>query len=111
MNILSLINLQNSKSIEYDYFLHKDEVLNIRKKENTLEAERWNERGGLQASRKKASRSTGPLPAFSVFVDEECAIQNERQEIEHGQQMNRQKQVRDERTFRERPDEGKVSNG
>jgi len=81
-----------------------------RKKENTLEAERWNERGGLQASRKKASRSTGPLAAFSVFVDEECAVQNERQEIEHGQQMNRQKHVRDERTFRERPDEGMVSN-
>mmetsp|Transcript_20600 Transcript_20600/g.23120 ORF Transcript_20600/g.23120 Transcript_20600/m.23120 type:complete len:1260 (-) Transcript_20600:14-3793(-) len=78
-----------------------------RKKENTLEAERWNERGGLQASRKKmSSRSTGPLPAFSVFIDEECAVRNDRQEIEHSQQIDRQRQVRDERTFRERTGEG-----
>ena len=81
-----------------------------RKKENTLDAERWNERGGLQASLvNKSSRSKGPLPAFSVFVDEECANYNERQELEHGQQMDRQRQVRDERTFRERPSEGMVS--
>ena len=57
----------------------------------------------------KSSRSKGPLPAFSVFVDEECANYNERQELEHGQQMDRQRQVRDERTFRERPSEGMVS--
>ena len=85
-----------------------------RRKENMLEAERWNERGGLRVSSQKRmtsrSRSKGPLPAFSVFVDEECAIQNNRQKLEQEQQMDRQRQVRDERTFRERGDEAMVSN-
>jgi len=81
-----------------------------RKKENTMTAERWNERGGMQSSYPKTASSTsrtkGPLPAFSVFVDEECAAENERQEKEQEKQMQRQRQVRDERTFKERDTEG-----
>jgi len=75
-----------------------------RKKENTLEAERWNERGGLQPSlqRTARSRSTGPPAPFSVFVDEECAVANERQEEEEKRHLEHQRQVRDDRTFRER---------
>jgi len=81
-----------------------------RRKENTIAAERWNERGGMQSSYPKTtastSRSKGPMPAFSVFVDEECAAQNERQKKEQQNQMDRQRQVRDERTFKERDSEG-----
>ena len=84
-----------------------------RKKENSLAAERWNERGGIQPSYQKiaasTSRSKGPLPAFSVFVDEACAAENERQKEQHEQQMDRQRQVRDERTFKERDGEAMVS--
>jgi hypothetical protein len=84
-----------------------------RRKENLQTAERWNERGGIQHSYQKsivsAPRSKTPLPAFSVFVDEECATKNEQQEQEKEAQMDRQRRVRDERTFRERDSEGMVS--
>jgi hypothetical protein len=82
-----------------------------RKKENNLDAERWNERGGLHSSFQRATkyRSAGPPPAFSVFVDEECAIQNERQDDEQRKDLDRHRQARDERTFRERDVEGMVS--
>ena len=84
-----------------------------RKKENNLEAERWNERGGLHSSFQQRaanrSRSTGAPTAFSVFVDEECAVQNERQEVEQRNHLDRHRQARDERTFKERGSEGMVS--
>lgn len=80
-----------------------------RKKENTQDPEQWNVRGGLQASiLRKRSRSTGPPPAFSVFVDEECAIQNARKSEEQQLRSEQQRRVRDERTFRERDDEAMV---
>jgi hypothetical protein len=84
-----------------------------RKKENNLEAERWNERSGLHSSFQQRaasrSRSTGAPTAFSVFVDEECAIQNERQEVDQQKHLDRHRQARDERTFKERGSEGMVS--
>ena len=84
-----------------------------RKKENLAAAERWNERGGIQRSYHKsaalAPRSKTPLAAFSVFVDEECAAKNELEEQQQEAQNDRQRQVRDERTFRERDNEGMVS--
>jgi hypothetical protein len=83
-----------------------------RRKENLASTERWNERGGIQHSQKSkvsAPRSRTPLPAFSVFVDEECAAENERQEQQQEAHVDRQRQVRDERTFRERDSEGMVS--
>lgn len=81
-----------------------------RKKENTLEAERWNERGGLQTSHKrKQPESRGPPPAFSVFVDEECARRHQRDVEEEQLQAERHRQVRDDRTFRDRDREGMVS--
>jgi hypothetical protein len=81
-----------------------------RKKENTTEAERWNERGGLRRARetKQRSRSKGPPPAFAVFVDEECAAQHENEETVKEVEADHQRRVRDERTFRERGDEGMV---
>jgi hypothetical protein len=44
-----------------------------------------------------------------VFVDEECAVRNECEEDEQRSHLNRQRQVRDERTFREREGEEVVS--
>jgi hypothetical protein len=87
-----------------------------RKKENTMKAERWNERGALQntssgvargAARHHRSRS-GPPPPFAVFVDEECAAQHKNEEAQRSAEAERHKHVRDERTFRERGDEGMV---
>ncbi len=82
-----------------------------RRKENLASAERWNERGGMQRTfqKSKAAAPKAPLPAFSVFVDEECAAKNEREDQEQEAQIRRQRQVRDERTFRERDNEGMVS--
>lgn len=97
-----------------------------RRKENNLDAERWNERGGLNApaaqsssasagvgflSRPAHSRiaSRGAPPPFAVFVDEECAAQHEKDETEQHTQAERHRSARDERTFRERSDEGLVS--
>ena len=81
-----------------------------RKKENSLAAERWNERGGMQHSYQKTTmqRSTAPQPAFSVFVDDECAAKNKRQEQHQADQKERHRHVRDERTFKERDGEGMV---
>jgi hypothetical protein len=82
-----------------------------RKKENNQHAEQWNERGGLQtsahSSRKHFAKESSN--SFSVFVDEECAFENERQEREKRKYLARQRQVRDDRTFRERNIEGMVS--
>ena len=93
-----------------------------RRKENTADAERWNERGGLPtslsngaggtyAARPVTDRATSrgaPLP-FAVFVDEECEAQHAREEAERTSQSERHRAARDDRTFRERSDEGVVS--
>lgn len=92
-----------------------------RRKENTLDAERWNERGGLHTTTslpsacaylsrpgtERTSSRGAPLP-FAVFVDEECVAQHEREETERSSQAERHRSTRDERTFRERSDEGMV---
>jgi len=94
-----------------------------RRKENTLDAERWNERGGLHTTSSQSSSAGGylttrpghtrsssrgaPLP-FAVFVDEECFAQHENEKTERQNQAERHRGVRDERTFRERSDEGIV---
>ena len=78
-----------------------------RRKENSMAAERWNERGGLTNpfSRKKQSARPKPPPtAFPVFVDEECAAQHEQEAQDKHLRQENHKQVRDERTFRERTD-------
>jgi hypothetical protein len=81
-----------------------------RKKENSTDAERWNDRGGLQTSfQRKESISRGPPPAFAVFVDEECVKTHQRKAEEEHLQLHRQRQVRDDRTFRDRDREGVVS--
>ena len=85
-----------------------------RKKENRKEAERWNERGGIStthsSNRSKHQRhSSGPPPAFAVFVDEECAAQHEEEARMQRVQDERWRRQRDERTFREREDGGMVS--
>jgi hypothetical protein len=74
-----------------------------RKKENTL-AERWNDRGALSVP--SYTRSVAPAPAvrrprpsFAVFVDEECAVQNEREEKDQQSHVERQRRHRDERTL------------
>lgn len=107
---------ENAYNLDHDFATNDRATIardSDRRKENTLAAERWNEHGGIKPSYHKAntstSRSTGPPPAFAVFVDEECAAEHERQVKEQEQQMDRQRQVRDERTFRERDREGMVS--
>jgi hypothetical protein len=87
-----------------------------RKKENTQDAERWNASGGIRSvhahrprSRNAPPPSSGPPPPFAVFVDEECATQHEQQAEDQRKQADRRRYERDERTFRERKDEGMVS--
>ena len=81
-----------------------------RRKENTMEAERWNQRGGLRRSQDthQRSHSKGPPPAFAVFVDEECAAQHEAEETSKRAESELHRRCRDDRTFRERDDEGMV---
>lgn len=82
-----------------------------RKKENTIDAERWNERGGLQRRKEthERSRSKGPPPAFAVFVDEECVAQHEAEEAANKAEADLHRRCRDDRAFRKRDDEGMVS--
>jgi hypothetical protein len=92
--------------------VHRLEREQDRKKENTLSAERWNDRGALSVP--SYTRSVAPAPAvraptppsFAVFVDEECAVKNEREEKDQQSNVERQRRHRDERTFREREDGG-----
>jgi hypothetical protein len=91
-----------------------------RRKENNLDAERWNERGGLartasssggylsRSSHSRTGSRAAPPPPFAVFVDEECVAQHEKIEAEKQNQTERHRTIRDERTFRERSDEGLV---
>lgn len=85
-----------------------------RRKENTLDAERWNERGALQrnpsgSSKQGRGTTRSAPPPFAVFVDEECAEQHKREENEQHNIKAQHRGLRDERTFRERTDEGVVS--
>jgi predicted transposase YbfD/YdcC len=81
-----------------------------RRKENNQHAEQWNHRGGLQSSVPSSRKpsTNEPLTSFSVFVDEECNFENECQEGEKSKHLDRQRQVRDDRTFRSRVSEGMV---
>lgn len=82
-----------------------------RRKENTLDAERWNERDGLISHRSSHAQPPAPRcppPPFAVFVDEECEAQHEREREERRKQTERHREIRDERTFRERSDKGMV---
>jgi mitotic checkpoint serine/threonine-protein kinase BUB1 beta len=90
-----------------------------RRKENIADAERWNERGGLPTSSSNSAggghlsrpvTTRGAPPPFAVFVDEECEVQHAREEAEKISQAERHRAARDDRTFRERTDEGVVSN-
>jgi hypothetical protein len=107
-------NAANGYNLDQSFAGNEKRVLERdadRRKENTLDAERWNERGGLHAGRSRShprAPSTGPPPAFAVFVDEECAAQHEKEAEERTAHAEQQRQVRDERTFRERKDEGMV---
>lgn len=77
-----------------------------RLKENTIMPERWNERGALSTSRVTSTTPiicAPPQPvAFAVYVDEECAAQHEREQAEKRRATERHRQVRDDRTFKER---------
>lgn len=85
-----------------------------RRKENTLAAERWNERGGLQNTQHYATATVAPPPpsvaapiqpaqkpmAFPVYVDEDCAAQHQREALLQEAEQERRRRHRDERTFR-----------
>ena len=103
---------ENAYNLDQDYAENDRSVIardSDRRKENILAAERWNERGGIQSNFQKSKVSKPPSAPFSVFVDEECAAKNEREEQQQEALMDRQRQVRDERTFKERDSEGMVS--
>jgi hypothetical protein len=106
-------NVANGYNLDQSFAGNEKRVLERdaeRRKENTLDAERWNERGGLHGRSRSHPRApvTGPPSAFAVFVDEECAAQHEKEAEERTAHAEHQRQVRDERTFRERKDEGMV---
>jgi hypothetical protein len=78
-----------------------------RRKENTLAAERWNQRGSLYATTHYAHAATSTAAApvnksetFPVFVDEECAARHQREELQQKAEEDRRRRHRDERTFR-----------
>ena len=75
-----------------------------RKKENTLAAESWNQRGAYVPaySGSKHRSSSSSQAAFAVHVDEGCLIQHEQQAHAQREHENRHRRTRDERTFQER---------
>ena len=81
-----------------------------RKKENSHMPERWNDRGGYTSTYGQARAAskpkprTGNPPPFAVYVDEECAEQQKREELRREREHECHRRVRDERTFRERDD-------
>lgn len=78
-------------------------------KENTLSAERWNERGGLSLGPALAEPSRPAVqayPSFEVFVDDECAAAHERTARQQDLYEDHQRLARDDRTFRELKDGG-----
>ena len=88
-----------------------------RKKENTGETERWNDRGGLgsqlvyseSAVAARPTRAAAAGSSFTVYTDEECAAKLQREEQEKQTHMERARRDRDERTLRQRTEEGVVS--
>ncbi|CAB9515023.1 Mitotic checkpoint serine/threonine-protein kinase BUB1 [Seminavis robusta] len=83
-----------------------------RRKENTIAAEQWNLRGGLQTANAASRYATAPpshaprqMPTksegFSVFIDEECEAENQRKELMGQADEDRRRRHRDERTFRQ----------
>jgi hypothetical protein len=77
-----------------------------RLKENTILPERWNDRGALSTSHISSTTPILCAPkqpvAFAVYVDEECAAQHEREQVDKRRAIERHRQVRDDRTFKER---------
>lgn len=90
---------------------HQDRVLEReqdRRKENTLQTERWNDRGALLSTASISvpkPRLTAPV-AFAVYVDESCAAKHKKENEERLHLSEAHRGVRDERTFRERKDAG-----
>ncbi|KAL7576390.1 hypothetical protein ACA910_018197 [Epithemia clementina (nom. ined.)] len=84
-----------------------------RKKENTMERQRWNERGAYVSAYDvqqhiRSRPAAQPLPPFAIHVDEKCAEEHARQEAEEAQAQKEMRRRRDERTFRERERAGMV---
>ena len=100
---------------------HHDRVLERQQdrfKENTLAPERWNQRGALsntstsyaaatttstapsRLSRSSSSSSSTALAPFAIHVDDECAAQHEREEIQQRQLEEHHRQMRDERKMK-----------
>ena len=83
-----------------------------RRKENTMERERWNERGAYASSYDthyaRPRPAAQPLPPFAIHVDKACAEENAKQEAESVRAQNEMRRLRDERTFRERNKAGMV---
>ncbi|GKY99718.1 hypothetical protein MPSEU_000925800 [Mayamaea pseudoterrestris] len=104
----------NSRNMFDDSFStgRTDRVLEREKdlrKENTLAAERWNERGGLSRSVYDnpfdvSMRSQHQAPSFSVHIDEEHVAQHQREEDYRQTRAHHMRKNRDERAFQERGD-------
>lgn len=87
-----------------------------RRKENTLAAEKWNQRGGLHVTSIAAPAASSSLfgsstalqqapppvkpQPFAVFVDEECAQKHQKEDLQRQADEDRHRRHRDERTFR-----------
>lgn len=91
-----------------DHVLETDQEV---RKENTLAAEPWNDRGGLynEYTGSAAAPTTPSIQqalSFSVHVDEECIAQHEREEAARRAQEQQMRRHRDERLFQDREDGG-----
>ena len=76
-----------------------------RRKENTRHRETWDNRGVYSsgyAQRRPASSAVRPSPAFSVYVDEECAEEQAREKESQERASRYHQFARDDRTFRDR---------
>jgi len=97
--------LDQSHSLHHERVLESDQD---QRKENADRTERWNERGALATRSSLYVRLANPRssgPAFAVYVDEECARQNEADEKAFHADFHRHRAVRDERTFRQRSED------
>ena len=82
-----------------------------RRKENTIAAEPWNQRGALHSTSTSHFGGTSGRPGalqpsapkarpFAVFVDEECARKHEQEQQTQQAEEDQRRRHRDERTFR-----------
>ena len=85
-----------------------------RRKENIMEAERWNERGGYSSSYTMPTSSVRCMeakpqqPSFSIHVDEALEVKH-RQELEAEQErLDRARTTHDKQVFHTREQEGRV---